>query len=155
MTPDPIPVTILVVDDDEGHVELVRRSLRRAGIVNPIVALHSGQDALDYVFGPARSGAAAPVDERLLVLLDIRIPGGADGIAVLERMKSDRRTRSIPVIMLTTSDDQREIQRCYDLGCNIYISKPIDPARFIEAINRLGLFLAVIAVPVVPREARS
>jgi CheY-like chemotaxis protein len=141
-------VTILVVDDDEGHTELVRRNLQRSGISNPIVALTSGSEALDYVF------CRGPYTERtgngeLLVLLDINMPG-IDGVEVLRQIKSDANAKRIPVLMLTTTDDPREINRCYELGCNVYITKPVAPAAFIEAIQRLGLFIAVVNVPTDP-----
>jgi len=141
-------VTILVVDDDEGHVELVRRNLKRSGIKNTIVALSDGQQALDYIF---RSGAytAELHNGNLLLLLDINMPG-LDGVEVLRRIKSDARSRLIPVLMLTTTDDVREINRCYALGCNVYITKPVDPSRFIEAIQQLGLFISVINTPIDP-----
>jgi CheY-like chemotaxis protein len=142
-------VTILVVDDDEGHVELVRRNLRRSGISNAIIALCDGQQALDYIF---HRGAytGQPHDGNLLVLLDINMPG-LDGVEVLRQLKSDAGSRLIPVLMLTTTDDIREINRCYALGCNVYVTKPVDPSRFMEAIQQLGLFISVINTPVNPK----
>ena len=138
-------VSILVVDDDEGHTELVRRNLQRSGISNPIVALTSGSQALDYIF--SRGPYADRIDNgEMLVLLDINMPG-IDGIEVLRQIKSDANAKRIPVLMLTTTDDPREINRCYELGCNVYIIKPVDPSAFIEAIRRLGLFLAVVRTP--------
>jgi len=140
--------TILLVDDDDGHVELVRRNLKRSGIINSVVALSDGQRALDFIF---RRGTCAALTHNgnLLVLLDINMPG-IDGIEVLRQIKSDPRSRQIPVLMLTTTDDVREIGRCYALGCNVYITKPVDPSRFIEAIQQLGLFISVITTPVDP-----
>ena len=138
-------VSILVVDDDEGHTELVRRNLQRSGIGNPIVALTSGSQALDYIFGRGPY-ADRTANGELLVLLDINMPG-IDGIEVLRQIKSDANAKKIPVLMLTTTDDPREINRCYELGCSVYITKPVDPSAFIEAIRRLGLFLAVVSMP--------
>lgn len=138
-------VTILVVDDDEGHTELVRRNLRRSGINNPIVALTTGAQALDYVLRrDAYANRTGNGD--LLVLLDINMPG-LDGVEVLRQIKANAEVKKVPVLMLTTTDDPREINRCYELGCNIYITKPVDPAAFIEAIQRLGLFLSVVSIP--------
>jgi len=138
-------VTILVVDDDEGHTELVRRNLRRSGINNPIVTLTTGAEALDYVLRrDAYASRGTTAD--LLVLLDINMPG-LDGVEVLRQIKADSEARKIPVLMLTTTDDPREINRCYELGCNIYITKPVDPSAFMEAIQRLGLFLSVVSIP--------
>lgn len=137
---------ILIVDDDEGHVELVRRNLRRAGITNSVIALSSGGEALDYVF---RKGAhASRPNGHLVILLDINMPGGIDGVEVLRRVKADPEKRKIPIIMLTTTDDPREVAVCYELGCNVYMTKPVDPALFIEAVNRLGLFISIVSVPV-------
>lgn len=139
-------IDILIVDDDEGHIELVRRNLRRVGIHNPIESVTSGEAAMDYVY---RTGAYAnrPGNGHLLVLLDINMPGSLNGVEVLRRIKADPQKRKIPVVMLTTTDDPREIQRCYDLGCSVYLSKPVEPQSFIEAISRLGLFISVISVP--------
>ncbi len=137
-------LAILVVDDDEGHAELVRRNLRRAGVSNPIVRLTTGQDALDYVF---RQGEFASRPQgHLMILLDINMPG-VDGVDVLTRIKADPQRRAIPVVMLTTTDDPREVERCYALGCNVYMTKPVEPLAFIDAVNRLGLFLSVVDVP--------
>jgi CheY-like chemotaxis protein len=139
-------VTIVAVDDDEGHIELVRRNLRRAGINNSVIPIPTGSEALDYAF---RRGAhrGRPVESEILFLLDINMPGGVDGIEVLRRLKAEPETRKIPVIMLTTTDDPREVDRCYDLGCNVYITKPVQPSAFVEAINRLGLFISVVSMP--------
>ena len=136
---------ILIVDDDEGHTELVRRNLRRLGITNTVVALNNGRAALDYVF---RNGAyASRQNGHLLVLLDINMPGGVDGVEVLRQIKLDPEKRKTLVIMLTTTDDPREVDTCYALGCNVYMTKPIDPSQFMEALTRLGLFISVVSVP--------
>jgi CheY-like chemotaxis protein len=139
-------VDILLVDDEEGHSELVRRNFRRIGISNPITSLTRGQDALDFVFcrGAHRDRAGSA---HLLILLDIKMPGSVDGIEVLRQIKSDPHKKKIPVIMLTTTDDPRDVSRCYELGCSVFITKPVDPAQFIEALNRLGLFISVVSIP--------
>jgi len=137
--------TILIVDDDEGHVELVRRNLSRIALGNPILALHDGAQALDYIF--RRGDFAGRNSESLLILLDINMPGSVDGVEVLRQIKADHRTSKTPVIMLSTTDYPREIALCYELGCSEYITKPVDPIQFIEAIKRLGLFLQVIRLP--------
>jgi len=135
---------LLVVDDDAGHAELVRRNLVRAKILMRTTAIDNGADALDYV---RRLGPYADRPEsHLLVLLDLRMPG-MDGLEVLRRLKGDPATRPIPVVVLTTSDDPREVRECYELGCSCFIRKPVDAEQFIEAIRRLGLFLAIISVP--------
>lgn len=136
---------ILLAEDDEGHASLVQRNLKRAGIVNHIVHVRDGQEALDYVFreGPHRERAwGGP----LLLLLDINMPR-VDGTEVLRRLKADERTHKIPVLILTTTDDPREIQHCYELGCSVYVTKPVAYDEFIEAVRRLGLFLSIVQVP--------
>ena len=138
-------VTILMVEDDVGHARLIEKNLRRSGITNDVVAVHDGQEALDYLFDEGRyegKGHGKP----LLVLLDLNLPV-LDGYQVLERMKADRRTKHIPVVMLTTTDDAREVSLCYDLGCNVYVTKPVDYGEFSLAIRSLGLFLSVVTVP--------
>ncbi len=138
-------VTILLVDDDMGHTELVRRNLLRSGINNPVVTIGNGAQALDYIF--RRGEYAGPKEHgELLVLLDINMPG-IDGVEVLRQIKEHPQTKTIPVLMLTTTDDPREINRCYELGCSVYITKPVEPAAFIEAIKRLGLFISIVSLP--------
>jgi CheY-like chemotaxis protein len=141
-------VTILVVDDDPGHCELIRRNLRRAGVQNAIETAYSGDEALAFV----RPRCAQVGGSGLLLLLDVNMPGAVNGIDVLRQLKQDPVTRAVPVIMLTSTDDPREINRCYELGCNIYVTKPVDPNRFIEAVRRIGLFINIVSVPRVPGE---
>jgi len=126
--------SILVVDDDEGHCELVRRNLQRGGVSNPIVPLTNGSMALDYIF---RRGCFADrsASDELVVLLDINMPG-IDGIEVLRQIKSQPDTRSIPVLMLTTAESPRDVDRCYEYGCNLYLTKSVESDQFIEAVRR-------------------
>lgn len=134
-------VTILMIEDDEGHARLIERNIRRAGVYNDIVHKADGTSALRHLEQQA-GGIGQPV----LVLLDLNLPD-MSGISILERIKADPRLRRIPIIVLTTTDDAREIQRCYDLGANVYITKPVDYDQFASAIRQLGLFLSVIQVP--------
>jgi CheY-like chemotaxis protein len=143
--PEHFSVTMVLVEDDPGHARLIERNLRRAHITNNIVVLRDGQEAVEYFF-PAGKDVAAWRVMPLLVLLDLNLPG-ADGYQVLARLKADERTRRIPVIILTTTDDPRDIERCYDLGCNVYITKPVEYEQFAEAIRKLSLFLSVVKVP--------
>ncbi len=137
-------VTILLAEDDEGHARLIEKNLRRASITNEIVTVGDGESALKYLVGYARRyPGRLPLP--LLVLLDLNLPV-MDGYQVLQRLKADERTKRIPIIVLTTTDDPREVTRCYDLGCSIYITKPVDYQRFCEAIRQLGLFLAVVTL---------
>jgi CheY-like chemotaxis protein len=133
---------ILIVDDDEGHVELLRRNLGRIALGNPLLVLHDGARALDFIF--RRGDYAGRTGADPLILLDINMPGAIGGVEVLRRIKADPATRKTPVIMLSTTDDPREVSICYDLGCSVYITKPVDPLQFIEAIRRLGFFLQII-----------
>jgi CheY-like chemotaxis protein len=144
MSPNEAEFPILIVDDDEGHVELVRRNLRRIAVSNHITAVHDGARALEYVF--RRGEFAERPSEDPLMLLDLNMPGATNGVEVLRQVKSSPATQKMPVIMLSTTDDPREVARCYELGCSVYITKPVDSTQFIEAIKRLGLFLQIIRV---------
>lgn len=138
--------TILIVDDDEGHAILIRENLEAAGLPNRIEHFRDGQAILDFFL--SQRGRAS---ETYLVLLDIRMPK-VDGIEVLRRLKADPELRKLPVLMLTTTDDTREVERCHQLGCNGYIQKPVDYDKFAEAIRRIGLFVPLLLVP--PLSAR-
>jgi CheY-like chemotaxis protein len=146
-------VSIVLIEDDDGHATLVERNLRRSGISNSFLRFHDGQEALDYFFGvPCADPPVAaryPSRDQLanfVVLLDLRMPR-VDGFEVLRRLKAEPETASVPVIVLTTTDDPREIERCYELGCNVYITKPVEYDAFIEAVRRLGFFLQVVKLP--------
>lgn len=139
------PVCIVMIEDDEGHARLIERNIRRAGVNNEIVPFANGTDALNYLLGPDGSGQAS-ADRHLLVLLDLNLPD-MSGTDILEKIKSNPHTRRTPVVVLTTTDDQREIQRCYDLGANVYITKPVNYDGFANAIRNLGMFFSVMQVP--------
>ena len=137
-------VSIVMIEDDEGHARLIEKNIRRAGISNEITHFLDGTSALDYLFnaveGPAKNGPA-------LVLLDLNLPD-MSGTDILVKIKAeDSPLKRTPVVVLTTTDDKIEIQRCYDLGCNVYITKPVNYESFAVAIRQLGLFLSVIQVP--------
>jgi len=139
------PPTILIVDDDEGHALLVQENLQEAGLTNPVVHFKDGETVLDFLF--RRGAAGQRLENRpYLLLLDIRMPR-LDGLEVLRQIKENARLRKLPVIMLTTTDDPREVERCHDLGCNVYIQKPVDYDKFAEAVRRLGLFIKLVLVP--------
>jgi CheY-like chemotaxis protein len=143
--PDIKNVKILVIEDDPGHSRLIEKNLRRANILNDIVKIENGQEALDYLFSEGQYGKLEHTVP-LLVLLDLNLPV-VDGFHVLKRMKSNDATKRIPVIILTTSDSDRDIFRCYEFGCNVYLTKPIVCGDFANAIQKLGLFLSVASVP--------
>jgi CheY-like chemotaxis protein len=137
-------ITIVLIEDDDGHASLVERHLKRAGLTNPVVRLPDGQAGLEYVQSKAATAAST-----MLVLLDVKMPR-LDGIEVLRRLRADPATENLMVIMLTTTDDPREIERCYELGCNVYVTKPVECEAFFEAVRRLGLFLQVVNLPCDP-----
>lgn len=140
------PVLIVMIEDDEGHARLIERNIRRAGVNNEIVVPFSnGTSALSYLLGTDGSGAVS-AKRSLLVLLDLNLPD-MTGVDILTKLKANPHLHRSPVIVLTTTDDQREIQRCYDLGANVYITKPVNYDAFANAIQQLGLFLAVMQVP--------
>jgi CheY-like chemotaxis protein len=145
MSNDIKPVTIIMIEDDEGHARLIEKNIRRAGVSNQIIPFTDGTSALRYLMGEDGSGAVSS-GRQLLVLLDLNLPD-MTGVDILEKVKGNEHTRRSPVVVLTTTDDQREIQRCYDLGANVYITKPVDYDGFANAIRQLGLFFSVIQVP--------
>lgn len=138
-------VTILIAEDDDGHARLIEKNLNRAGLHNPIERFQNGQQILDFLFrrGPGRHRS---LEAAYLLLLDIRMPQ-VDGIEVLRQVKESVDLRKMPVIMLTTTDDPREVERCHALGCSTYIVKPVIYERFAEAITRMGLFISLVQVP--------
>jgi CheY-like chemotaxis protein len=139
------PVSIVMIEDDEGHARLIEKNIRRAGVNNEIIPFQNGTDALAFLFGADGTGEASS-RRQLLILLDLNLPDMA-GVDILEKVKANSFTRRSPVIVLTTTDDSREIQRCYDLGANVYITKPVDYEGFANAIKQLGLFFSVMQVP--------
>ena len=134
-------VKIVMIEDDHGHAKLIEKNIRRANISNDILHFDSGQPALDYLFSE-EVRANGP----MLILLDLNLPD-MQGTDILAEVKKDERLKRAPVVVLTTTDDKVEIQRCYDLGCNVYITKPVDYESFAGAIRQLGLFLSVMQAP--------
>ncbi len=139
------PVSIVMIEDDEGHARLIEKNIRRAGVNNEIIPFTNGTEALDYLFGADGSGMVSS-GRQLLILLDLNLPD-MGGVAILEKIKGNVHTKRSPVVVLTTTDDSREIQRCYDLGANVYITKPVNYEGFANAIRQLGLFFSVMQVP--------
>lgn len=138
-------VTIIMIEDDEGHARLIEKNIRRAGVRNEIVSLPDGTSAIEHLFGEDGSGARHS-GRALLILLDLNLPD-MSGVDILKRLKENEHLKRSPVVVLTTTDDQHEIQRCYDLGCNVYITKPVDYDSFAHSIRQLGLFFSVIQIP--------
>ena len=125
---------ILIADDDAGHSRLIEKNLQRLNLHNTILRFENGQDILDFLFRKGK-GPKRTTNTAYLLLLDIRM------------LKADADLRKLPVIMLTTTDDPREVARCHSLGCNNYIVKPVDYEKFSETIKQLGLFISLVQVP--------
>ncbi|MFC1514090.1 response regulator [candidate division KSB1 bacterium] len=138
-------VIILIAEDDEGHAALIKKNLKRSGISNKIIHFLDGEQVLDFLFKEGK-GPHRKHNQPYLLLLDIRMPK-MNGVDVLKKLKDDKELCKIPVIMITTTDDPREIENCHALGCSNYITKPIDYEKFVDAIRQLGLFLMVVEVP--------
>jgi len=138
-------MVILIAEDDMGHAALIEKNLRRAGITNDILHFKDGEEILGFLFQKTEE-LHLEYGMPYLLLLDINMPR-VDGVEVLKQVKQDERLKKMPVIMITTTDDPREVQRCHDLGCSNYIAKPIDYDKFVQAIRQLGLFLMVVEVP--------
>jgi CheY-like chemotaxis protein len=139
------PVTIIMIEDDEGHARLIERNIRRSGVNNEIVPFTNGTAAVDYLFGKDGDGLERK-GEALLILLDLNLPD-MSGFEILRQVKANKYLKCAPVVVLTTTDDSQEIRRCYELGCNVYITKPVNYESFANAIRQLGLFFSVIQVP--------
>jgi CheY-like chemotaxis protein len=137
------PVTIIMIEDDEGHARLIERNIRRSGVNNEIMPFTDGTSAVNYLFG---KDGLDHKGQALLILLDLNLPD-MTGIDILRRIKENPYLKCAPVVVLTTTDDTHEIKRCYELGCNVYITKPVNYESFANAIRQLGLFFSVIQVP--------
>lgn len=135
------PFSIVLIEDDEGHASLIRKNLQRVGVMNPITHLKNGAEAVTYFFdGPLKAY------DKTVVVMDLNMPG-IDGFEILRLLKADEATRKMPVIVLTTTDNPKDIDRCYELGCNAFMTKPVGYDDFSEAIRKLGLMLTVVRVP--------
>jgi CheY-like chemotaxis protein len=137
-------IIILIAEDDDGHAELITEGLRDTGLKNEIIRFQDGLDLWNYLTSQCREDMLEN-NQEFLILLDINMPR-MDGVTVLEKIKSDICLKDIPVMMLTTTEDPREVEKCYQLGCNVYITKPVVFVKFAEILQRLGLFLQIIKV---------
>lgn len=136
---------IVLVEDDAGHARLIERNLKRSGVDNRLIKFNNGQKALDFFFrrgdGPHRERNTS-----YILLLDLKMPK-ISGVDVLQELKSDKELRRIPVIVITTTDDPREVELCHFLGCSGYITKPVDYEGFENVIGHLGQYLKVVQIP--------
>lgn len=140
------PVEILLVEDNPNDVELTLHALKKNNLANRIHVVRDGAEALDFVFGSGVYAGRRLEDRPKVILLDLKLPL-VDGLEVLERIKSDPRTRTIPVVVLTSSREEPDIARSYTLGANSYIVKPVDFHKFTEAVQNLGLYWLLLNQP--------
>ncbi|MFO8079001.1 MAG: response regulator [Armatimonadota bacterium] len=145
---------ILLVEDNPDDVELTMRGLRQGQIANEVVVARDGVEALDYLWCRGEWSERDVEEAPAVVLLDIQLPK-IDGLEVLEQIRSDPRTRPLPVVMLTSSNEERDLIGSYDLGANSFVRKPVDFEQFAEAVRQLGLYWLVINEPAPPGGAGS
>ncbi len=136
---------VVIVEDDGGHATLITRNLKRAGVNNRIVLLKDGQEAIDF-FTKKGKGPHRQSNTKYILILDLRLPR-VNGTEVLRRLRKDKELLKMPVIVLTTTDDEREVENCYKLGCNNYMTKPVEYDSFKDAVQSLGHFISVLKLP--------
>jgi len=141
------PKTILLVEDNQQDELLILRALRKVNLANQVEVVRDGQQALDYLFGEGEFAERAGCDPPAVMLLDINLPR-VGGLDVLSRVRSDPRTRLVPVVMLTSSDEDRDRMRSYEGGCNSFVRKPLDFAEFAQTVARLGIYWVATNEPV-------
>ncbi len=139
-----IEVDILLVEDDPGDAEMTIRTLRKHNLANRLVHVKDGAEALEFLFPSGQEGSPCPRPK--VVLLDLKLPK-VSGIEVLRRIKANPLSRTIPVVVLTSSQEQPDLEECYRLGVNSYVVKPVDFAQFDKAVEELGLFWLLINRP--------
>lgn len=135
--------SILLVEDNPDHEVLTIRALKKANVLNDIVVAHDGAEALDLLFGAKGEPANSPAPMPQLILLDLKLPK-VDGLEVLRRLRAEARTKLIPVVVLTSSDEEGDVVTSYKLGANSYVCKPVDFVQFMEATRQLGLYWLVL-----------
>ena len=141
-------VEILLVEDNPNDVELTLHALSKSHLTNKIHVVRDGEEALDFFFGNPQNDPNRSIPGPKVVLLDLKLPK-VDGMEVLRRLKNDPATKSIPVVVLTSSNEDKDIQKTYTLGVNSYIVKPVDFAKFVEAMRTLGMYWLMLNRPLV------
>ncbi len=139
-------VDILIVEDNPHHLELALRALEKRHLANKVIVARDGAEALDFIFGTGAYADRDVTDRPKVVLLDLKLPK-VDGLEVLRRIKSDERTKVIPVVVMTSSQEERDIVESYELGVNSYMIKPVDFDKFLDCIAELGLYWLVCNKP--------
>jgi CheY-like chemotaxis protein len=139
---------ILFVEDDDGHADLVMWNFEKAGIKNPLYRVKNGKLAVDFLSksGPYSDTVDMPSPDNIVIFLDINMPV-MDGYEVIKWVRTNEKTKLIPIIMLTTAEDKKEVTKCYELGCNLFLKKPIDHAELTSMIQQLGAILTPMRVP--------
>ena len=145
---------ILLVEDDPDHVELTLRALRRNNVANEVVVARDGVEALDYLFGLGDYSGRDIRAQPQIVVLDLKLPK-LDGLEVLRRVRADDRTRLVPIVILTSSDERRDILEGYSLGANSYVRKPVDFNQFMDTTLHLGTYWLVLNDPPPPPNGKS
>jgi len=135
--------TILLVDDSADDVELTIRAFQRNGIANEVIVASDGEEALEFLFATGKFKDRQPADNPTLVLLDLKLPK-LMGLDVLKQIRADERTRRLPVVVLTSSNEDCDISQSYDLGANSFVRKPVDFSQFVEAARQLGRYWLVL-----------
>jgi len=136
---DTSPVDILLIEDNLNDVELALRALKKSGIANNIIVVNDGEDALDFIYCRNKYDHRKPNDKPKVILLDLKLPK-VDGLKVLKIIKNDDEKKMIPVIVLTSSDQEKDMIESYKLGVNSYIQKPVDFDQFVEAVKQIGMY---------------
>jgi len=139
-------IDILLVEDNPSDAELTIRALRKSKIINALLHLHNGEDALDYIFATGKYSERNIGEIPKIILLDLKMPK-IDGLEVLKKIKSDERTKIIPVVLLTSSKEDKDIIESYKLGVNSYIVKPVKFENFVKALSDMGLYWLLVNQP--------
>lgn len=140
-------VKIILVEDDLSHAKLIIKNLKRAGVNNELIHLDNGKKVIDYFDNNYQS------DYYYLILLDLNLPI-LNGYEVIKKIRSSSATKNIPIIVLTTTDNPEEIELCYSLGANLYLTKPIVYTDFVDAIKKLGFMLSIVKLPFIYKEGK-
>ncbi len=137
---------ILLVEDNPGDIELTKRALAKSNIANEMTVAEDGVEALEYLFGADGKGGCPANDLPVVILLDLKLPR-IDGLEVLQRIRREEKTKQVPVVVLTSSDEQKDIIESYHLGANSYIRKPVKFNEFVDAVRQLGLYWLILNTP--------